>query len=150
MQRHLPYLGTRRDRPTQHAQEPAAQKGSARPFATASTPQNLIVCPRNPRIRATLNLALLQSLHSAFRHDQGMRRPEPKSANESRGNRIRQGALVVACHFLDRIRLNLARLSFALLYRNLMGACQIWCEGRSGRDSAVRDSGFGAPRTRWA
>lgn len=51
-----------------------------------------------------------------------------QSAYESRGNRIRQDALEGRRHFLGRIRANMKRLSFALLYRNLMAACQIWCE----------------------
>jgi hypothetical protein len=58
---------------------------------------------------------------------------------ESRGNRIRRTPLGVERHFLACISLNLDRMSFALLYRNLMAACQIWCEDRSGRRNARQD-----------
>lgn len=55
---------------------------------------------------------------------------EPQNAYESTGNRIRGTALEPKCHFLDGIRLNITRMSFALLYRNLMAPCQIQREGR--------------------
>jgi hypothetical protein len=54
-----------------------------------------------------------------------------QSAHESRGNRIRETALGARCLFLDPISPNIDRLIFALLYRNLMAACQIWCERRA-------------------
>jgi len=38
---------------------------------------------------------------------------------------------VLGCHYLGGIRANKKGLIFALLYRNLMAACQIWCEHRA-------------------
>ena len=35
---------------------------------------------------------------------------------------------MLGCHYLGGIRANKKGLIFALLYRNLMAACQIWCE----------------------
>lgn len=55
---------------------------------------------------------------------------QAQCAYESRGNRIRGGALEAGRHFFAPKGAALYGLMFALLYRNLMAACQIWCEHR--------------------
>lgn len=49
-------------------------------------------------------------------------------AHESRGNRIRRTPLVARRLFFAPMGVVVKGLIFALLYRNLMATCQIWCE----------------------
>lgn len=87
--------------------------------------RNYVLVCRRPAVPLRLRpMASSEAVRTAAKGSAG----RDQCAYESRGNRVRLTYLVGFSHFSASMERISVGLIFALLYRNLMAICQIWCE----------------------